>query len=434
MGFGSWRDVGRRIRSAGSALVLAVALLTSGLIQAVPTATADSVGELVVQPVPGKTVADVNRKFNTSTQLQLTDTTQALVKSNAVSATLAAMQADARSSNPTVTWVEQNVRADDPRAQEDSGSDPYCPPPPADVPTETESQEDSGSDQRCSKVIPIRGLLYFNGQYAVDKTNLDDAQRIERGRGQVVAVLDTQVDTLHPVFLLHLVGGLDLTPNSLFTTLPILGKGRAHGHGTFVAGVVRRAAPEARIMPVAVLNKDGRGSTAQVAAGIRWAVKNGATVINMSLHTPTDTRVMREAVAYALGKGVVLVAAYGNEGKNMPTAYPADYPGVISVMATDMNDVRASFSNYGRPGLVAAPGVNIISAYPTLMWAVGSGTSYAAPWVAGEAALIREHHRNATPAQVQDLIQRSSDDVSRQNGGARMVRMNAQRALATPIR
>src|SRR5262249_26188858 len=187
--------------------------------------------------------------------------------------------------------------------------------------------------------------------------------------------------------------------------------------GTFVAGLVARSAPDAKIMPIRVLNDDGRGSTAQVAEGIRWAVNHGADVINMSLDTPTDTRVLRDAVNYALSKNVVLVAAYGNEGKNTPAVYPADYPGVISVMPTDQNDKRATFSNYGRAGLVAAPGVNIISAYPTLMWAIGSGTSFSTPLVAGEAALILGANPKYTPSQVLDQIQRTSDDVSSANGG-----------------
>lgn len=408
-------------------------LASSTLLQAPRTARADSIGELVVQPVPGKTIDDVNRKFGPSTQLQLTDTTQALVKSNAVQTTLTAMLADASSPSPTVLWAEPNVRADDPRAQGDSGADPFCPPPPSDVPTEdASSQDDSGADQRCTRIIPVSGLLFYGSQYAVGKTRLNDAQRIEQGRGQIVAVLDTQVDALHPLFLLRIVGGLDLVPRSLLTAIPTTG--RARGHGTFVAGVIRRAAPDAKIMPVRVLNDDGRGSTAQVAEGIRWAVKHGADVINMSLHTPADTRVLREAVAYALGKGVVLVAAYGNEGQNNPTAFPADYPGVISVMATDQNDRRAAFSNYGRAGVVAAPGVNIISAYPTAMYAVGSGTSYAAPWVAGQAALLREAHPDAAPSQISRLIERTSDDVSAANGGARTVRINGYRAVTTPVR
>lgn len=427
MGFSNWRGVGHRFRSAAGSVALAAALLLSGLIQAVPTAAADSPGELVVQPVAGKSLNDVNAKFKTSTQIQFTDTTQGLVKSDAVKTTLALMLADAKSSSPTVSWAEENVRADDPRAQDDSGADPFCPPPPADVPTQTSAQDDSGADQRCTRIIPVTGLLRYGTQYALDKTDIDRAHRISKGRGQTIAILDTQVDALHPAFLLHIKGGLDLVPNSLLTALPT--KGRVKGHGTFVAGVALLAAPDAKILPVRVLNDDGRGSTAQVAAGIRWAVKNGATIINMSLHSPTDTRAMREAAAFAQSKGVVLVAAYGNEGKNTPAAYPADYPGVISVMATDQNDKRATFSNYGRKGLVAAPGVNVISSYPTLMWAIGSGTSYAAPLVAGEAALIRSIKPNTSPEQVQQIIQATADDVSAVNGGASTKRINGFNAV-----
>jgi subtilisin family serine protease len=179
----------------------------------------------------------------------------------------------------------------------------------------------------------------------VDKTDLREAHTITRGQRQLIAVLDTQIDLLHPTFLTRVRMDLELNlvSNSLLTTLPT--SGRARGHGTFVAGAALLAAPVADILPVRVLNDDGRGSTAQVAAGIRYAVSKGATVINMSLHTPTDTRAMREAAVYAQNKGVVLVAAYGNEGKNTPAAHPADYPGVISVMATDQNDRRATFPN-----------------------------------------------------------------------------------------
>jgi subtilisin family serine protease len=115
----------------------------------------------------------------------------------------------------------------------------------------------------------------------------------------------------------------------------------------------------------------------------------------------------------------------------MPTAYPADYPDVISVMATDQNDVRASFSNYGRPGVVAAPGVNIISAAPLGLYAVGSGTSFAAPWVAGEAALLRQVNPSLSPTQVLDLIQKSSEDVSAANRGVKTIRVNEYRGVSS---
>ena len=103
----------------------------------------------------------------------------------------------------------------------------------------------------------------------------------------------------------------------------------------------------------------------------------------MSLRATADTHVLREAVQYALAKNVVLVAAYGNEARQNPgTIYPANYPGVIAVMSVDGSDHRATFSNYGKANLVAAPGVGVISAYQTLslLYGIGSGTSFSAPW------------------------------------------------------
>ena len=185
-------------------------------------------------------------------------------------------------------WAEQNIQANDPRAQEDGGADPYCPPPPPNVPTQATSQEDGGADgQHCTRIIPITGLLFSNSQYAFDQMKVHQAQNAAKDtrpvltqllnpdKAPIVAVLDTQVDIIHPELLLRSVGGLDLLTSSLLTTLPT--NGHAHGHGTFVAGVVLKTAPQAKIMPVTVLNDDGIGSTVQVAAGIRWAVSTART-------------------------------------------------------------------------------------------------------------------------------------------------------------
>ena len=153
MGFTNWRGARHRIRTAVGSVTLAAVMLFSGMVQAIPTAAADSVGELVVQPVAGKSLKDVNDRFQTTTQIQFVDTNQGLVKASAVKTTLALMQADAKSSGPIISWAEENVKADDPRAQDDSGADPFCPAPPPDVPTQTKSQDDSGADQRCTKIV-----------------------------------------------------------------------------------------------------------------------------------------------------------------------------------------------------------------------------------------------------------------------------------------
>lgn len=268
-----------------------------------------------------------------------------------------------------------------------------------------------------------------------------------KGSDQIVAVLDTQVDALHPQLLGRTttgkpsllgilgLGDLNLVGKSLLG--PLLTDGPAKNHGTFVSAIVLRAAPQAKVLPIAVLNANGRGSTAQVAAGIRIAADRGADVINMSLHTTADTRVLREAVQYALARNVVLVAAFGNEGQQNPgNIYPASYPGVIAVMSVDGRDQRASFSNYGRANLVAAPGVDVISAYETLslLYGIGSGTSFSAPWVSGAAAAVRGHHGVVSSARVQAHLVATGDDVDAQNGGRNAGRLNVQRALATRVK
>jgi subtilisin family serine protease len=145
--------------------------------------------------------------------------------------------------------------------------------------------------------------------------------------------------------------------------------------------------------------------------------------------------VLRETVPYAQSKNVIVVAAYGNDGRQSPgDVYPANYPGVIPVMSVDGKDQRAAFSNCGRAGVVAAPGVNVISTYPTLMYKIGSGTSFSAPWVAASAALLRSHFDNATAARVQAYFLATGVDVDLANAGQNAGRLDLVKALSTPMR
>jgi serine protease len=141
------------------------------------------------------------------------------------------------------------------------------------------------------------------------------------------------------------------------------------GHGTHVAGTVAQTTNNgkgvaglafcARVMPVKVLNGYGWGSTADVAEGIRWAADHGAQVINLSLGSPSPSALMKDAVQHALDKGVIVVAAAGNEGEEDSVGYPAAYPGVIAVSATDAKDDLAWFSSRGPQVTIAAPGVKV---------------------------------------------------------------------------
>jgi thermitase len=201
-----------------------------------------------------------------------------------------------------------------------------------------------------------------------------------------------------------------------------------HGHGTMVAGIAAAAtnnnegvagvAWNAMILPVKVLDASGNGPTDKVAQGIIWAVDNGATVINLSLGSELPSLTLLAAVKYAYDKGVFVAAAAGNS--NTAVDYPAAYhPYCFTVAATDFNDLRASWSNFGPEVDVAAPGERVLAPYPMALtppgfipYIYGQGTSMAAPHVAGLAALLKGAKPWLTPAQIQSIIRYSSDDVN----------------------
>lgn len=194
-----------------------------------------------------------------------------------------------------------------------------------------------------------------------------------------------------------------------------------YGHGTHVAGIAAAAmnngvgiagiAPGAWVMPVKVLDQFGNGWYSDIAAGIVYAADNGARVINLSLGGTEDSRTLRDAVDYARSRGALVVAATGNTGGAV--LYPAAYEPVLAVAATDSNDQVASFSNHGPQVDVAAPGVDIYSTWP---WVGGyftkSGTSMAAPHVAGLAALIGSERFDLSADQIAQVITVTAQDVA----------------------
>jgi len=160
-----------------------------------------------------------------------------------------------------------------------------------------------------------------------------------------------------------------------------------HGHGTMVAGILAALAPDALIMPLRAFDDTGAGDSYQVAKAIRFAVRNGAHVINLSLGLSSDAPEVQAAVEFAQRRGVIVVASAGNSNSSQ-AQYPAALPNVISVAATDLYDHKAAFSNFSRSVFVSAPGVNIITAFPG-GYAVASGTSFSSAIVAAEVALLR---------------------------------------------
>jgi thermitase len=400
-------------------LVLGLGLVP-GTVAAQTPVTAPTPGEIVVQPKAGVPIDTIAARHGAATLFQFTDSPAALIATPDLNATMLALSKDDK-----VDWFEANNKARQPAAKEDSGSDPYC--GAAVVNTSTvAAKEDSGSDPYCTRIV-AGGIDDYNDQWLDYTVNLRWAHKRSQGQGVVIAVLDTAVEA-HPALAGKTLPGIDLVP--LDPSTNVATQGTKRGHGTFVAGVALHVAPQARILPIRVLNEDGRGSTSLVAEGIRRAAKAGAKVINLSLSTPTPARAMRDAVDYAKKQGAVIVAAYGNEGMKTPPVFPANFSDVISVVATDETGVKAAFTNYGDKADVAAPGVNIVGPWRDGQYGLGSGTSYATPVVSGEAAILLAAGVAKNGGEVANKIIGGVDNIDKLNGaGMGFGRVNFPAAL-----
>ncbi|MBI1293550.1 S8 family serine peptidase [bacterium] len=276
----------------------------------------------------------------------------------------------------------------------------------------------------------------FVNQSAYTQIELPPVQHFYRGHDVIVAILDTGVSLDHPQLAGHLVPGIDLVDDDGDPSEAL--SGAALGHGTHVAGVIAHIAPNSAILPMRVLDGDGRGELFVLAYAIEWAVQQGADVINLSLGTPYDSEVLRAAVDSAVDRGVVVVAAAGNENGGI-AQYPAAYANVLAVTAVDAENRKADFANYSEWVDIAAPGVGITS---TIVGPEGngfaswSGTSMATSFVSGVAALNRSLYPHLTAEEIYDrMIHNSLDlnalnpDYQRQIGGL----VSALRTLGEPI-
>jgi len=232
------------------------------------------------------------------------------------------------------------------------------------------------------------------------------------GTGTTIAIVDTGIDISHPDLSDRIVAGY----NTLTDSSDAMDD---NGHGTRMAGVaaatgfndlgVIGVAPNAWLMPIKSLGSTGAGTYADIAQGIVYATDHGARVINLSLGGAVDSSTLFTAVTYALDHGVVLVAAAGNDGFSA-RAYPAAYPGVIAVAATDVGDSVATFSNYGSWISLAAPGVGILTTNLGGGYSDSTGTSPASPFVAGAAALVLSLNPQLQPQEVAAILDLASDD------------------------
>jgi subtilisin family serine protease len=256
--------------------------------------------------------------------------------------------------------------------------------------------------------------LYKKYQWNLPIIQADRAWDISQGQpGVIVAIVDTGVDMTHEEFKNKLVPGYNVLMDN---DRPM----DDNGHGTHVAGIISANTNNTvgvagiswnnRIMPVKAIGAEGTGSSFDIAKGVKWATDHGARVINMSVGNYHPSAVLEDAIRYAYSKGVVLVAASGNDNTDQPS-YPASYPEVLSIAAVDDQQNRATFSNYGNDVDVSAPGVEIASTYIYNEYAALSGTSMACPHVAGLAGLVLSVNPNLTNTDVMSIIQQSATDL-----------------------
>jgi subtilisin family serine protease len=270
-------------------------------------------------------------------------------------------------------------------------------------------------------------LRSYVNQPALNITRVSDVRRISTGVGTHIAYIDTGVDFYHPALRPWLDPGINVLDNGTASELDglssmgaslldgqgcslldnrfifVLDAGMASllgggapggtvpkdlGHGTLVAGVLHLVAPDARIVPIKAFTAYGNTTMYALTEAVYQATQMGVDVLNMSFSTTQDSPAFRKAINEAQAAGVTIVASAGNDATGTVPYYPASYPNVIGVAATDFNDRLAGFSNYGASVSVDAPGAYVVSTAPGGKYAAAWGTSFSAPMVSGEVALL----------------------------------------------
>jgi hypothetical protein len=271
-------------------------------------------------------------------------------------------------------------------------------------------QQRSPNEQQAAATSGTTGgELEQLDQYALAKLRLPQAHALAKGEKILIAVIDSGVDGTHP----ELSGMVEDSFDALKSDE------KAHAHGTAVAGAIvahaklMGAAPEARILAARAFSAQKtsvEATTYSIRQSLDWAMDRGARIINMSFTGPRDPS-LEEKMGQARQKGIVLIAAAGNGGPSAPKAFPAAYPNVIAVTATDAEDKLFTGANRGGYIAVAAPGVDLLLPAPEAGYQVTTGTSFAAAEVSGIVALMLERKPDLTPDGVKKALTATARDL-----------------------
>ena len=284
-----------------------------------------------------------------------------------------------------------------------------------------------GAEMNHRVSIDAYNDTYRSQQWALNALKAETVHAENRGSGVTVAVIDTGVKSSHVDLSGNILSGTDYVA-------PGTSANDENGHGTHVAGIIAALynnsrgiagmAPRAKVLPIRVLDRNGSGTASNVAKGILYATSHGAKVINVSLGSTSQSTAMQSAIADAISKNVLVVAAAGNRGCGLfgsATEYPAAYPGVVGVASVTQSMQKSSFSSCGSWVDVAAPGSGIISTMIRSSVGLGcsssadyctlNGTSFAAPYVSATAALAIAE-RGWSQATVASRLQSTATDLA----------------------
>jgi thermitase len=398
------------------ALVLALCLLllsgSADRAQALPAVGSFVPGEIIIKLTPNTPIALINNSYNTRVKERFLDSANTdiyLLEITDGSSTKDKLDEIIGDHLRIIEYAEPNFFAEAPEAAARHRAFP--------------TNDAVPTDDR-----------YSQSPYAASALNLSSAHAISKGAGTTVAVVDTGAQLGHPALKANFNGVArydfvddDNNPSEPgFASDEDSRNNEVVGHGTHVAGIVDLVAPKAMIMPLRVLDREGYGTSFHIAEAISFADLNGADVINLSLGMPDSTllglfppKLLREKVLEATQHGTVVVAAAGNYSNPFRT-YPAARgtiaddsrpqarDGLLAVTSVNREERKSDFANWGSWVDIAAPGENILSTYPVSGYAYWSGTSMASPFVAGQAALIRDRYGSLDTAGVEEQIRCSA--------------------------